>query len=57
MEYVNATGENGNVHLSIHAGNNFMYTLVVVLAEKICKDQGIHPARFSVMLLEDIAKD
>lgn len=51
-EFVVARSINDKLAVSVHADNNFMYTLVVALAEKICKDTDTHPARFCVTLME-----
>ena len=53
-EFVVARNINDKLAVSVHADDNFMFTLVVALAEKICKDTDTHPARFCVTLMENM---
>lgn len=53
-EFVVARTINDKLAVSVHADDNFMFTLVVALAEKICKDTDTHPARFCVTLMENM---
>lgn len=53
-EFVVARTINDKLAVSVHADDNFMFTLVVALAEKICKDSDTHPARFCVTLMETL---
>lgn len=42
------------ISVSVHADDNFMFTLVCALVEKICKDNKMEPARLCVHILENM---
>lgn len=52
--FVVARTSASRISVSVHADDNFMFTLVCALVEKICKDNGIKPARLCVHILENM---
>ena len=53
-EFVVARSINDKLAVSVHADDNFMFTLVVALVEKICKDTNTHPARLCVDIMQNM---
>lgn len=51
-QFVVARNVGDRLSVSVHADDNFMFTLICALADKICKDNGMEPARLCVQLMD-----
>lgn len=54
--FVCARTMNGHLACTTHADNDFMFTLIVALSEKVCSNTDTNPTHFCLMLLEQLVK-